>query len=149
MATSVFDTHSARQSVGSTGSGSRRHSLLSTDGRAGIQYDYANAWGARGDKLSRWRRAYLASDTGDSSGVQSTSLALPDESRFTTCMAMSEDQSLLAAGSGSYDTNMFFVQSLDDQLDVKASFASKFPIYSLAFKGDLLMAGTDRNTSVL
>ncbi|KAJ2824088.1 hypothetical protein IWW50_003499, partial [Coemansia erecta] len=152
MATGVFESRSARQSVGSTGSGSRRHSLLSADGsgRASVQYDLANAWGVRGgDALSRWRRAYLASDTGDAEGVQSTSLALPDESRFTTCMAMSEDQGLLAAGSGSYDTNMFFVQTLDGQLDVKASFASKFPIYSLAFKGNLLMAGTDRNTSVL
>ncbi|KAJ1963619.1 hypothetical protein GGI12_001951 [Dipsacomyces acuminosporus] len=47
---------------------------------------------------------------------------------------------------------MFFVQSsFEDncQLDVKASFASKFPIYSLAFQSNLLMAGTDRNTSVL
>ncbi|KAJ2832356.1 hypothetical protein GGI24_001266 [Coemansia furcata] len=44
---------------------------------------------------------------------------------------------------------MFFVQSLDDQLDVKASFASKFPIYALALHGNLLLAGTDRSTSVL
>ncbi|KAJ1726349.1 hypothetical protein LPJ61_005246, partial [Coemansia biformis] len=64
-------------------------------------------------------------------------------------MAMSEDQPLVAVGSGSYETNMFFVQTLDDQLDVKASFASKFPIYSLAFRSNLLMAGTDRSTSVL
>ncbi|KAJ2301936.1 hypothetical protein IWW55_003669, partial [Coemansia sp. RSA 2706] len=137
MATGVYDSRSARQSVGSAGSGSRRHSLLSTDDgnwAPSMQYDYANAWSVNGgDKLSRWRRAYIASDTGDTEGVQSTSLALPDESRFTTCMAMSEDQPLLAVGSGSYETNMFFVQSLDDQLDVKASFASKFPIYSLAF----------------
>ncbi|KAJ2461910.1 hypothetical protein EV174_007175, partial [Coemansia sp. RSA 2320] len=88
-------------------------------------------------------------DTGDSSGVQSTSLGLPDEARFTTSLAMSEDQPLLAVGSGSHETNMFFVQSLDDQLDVKASFASKFPIYSLALHGNLLLAGTDRSTSVL
>ncbi|KAJ1866303.1 hypothetical protein LPJ78_001960 [Coemansia sp. RSA 989] len=152
MAAGIYDSRSARQSLGSTGSGSRRHSLLSADGhsRASTQYDYATAWGqSGGDKLSRWRRAYIASDTGDAEGVQSSLLALPDDSRFTTCMAISEDQPLLAVGSGSYDTNMFFVQSLDGQLDVKASFASKFPIYSLAFKSNLLMAGTDRNTSVL
>ncbi|KAJ2891117.1 hypothetical protein GGI21_005947, partial [Coemansia aciculifera] len=93
--------------------------------------------------------AYVASDTGDTSGVQSTSLGLPDESRFTTSLAMSSDQPLLAVGSGSQATNMFFVQSLDDQLDVKASFASKFPIYALAMHGGLLLAGTDRSTSVL
>ncbi|KAJ2691321.1 hypothetical protein IWW39_000006 [Coemansia spiralis] len=98
---------------------------------------------------SQWRQAYVASDTGDTSGVHSTSLGLPDDSRFTTSLAMSEDQPLLAVGSGSHETNMFFVQSLDDQLDVKASFASKFPIYSLALHGNLLLAGTDRSTSVL
>ncbi|KAI8322895.1 hypothetical protein GQ54DRAFT_297067 [Martensiomyces pterosporus] len=152
MAAGVYETTSARLSLGSNASGSRRHSLLSNDGSLHLDtssYDYANSWSLHGDKLSRWRRTYIASETGDAEGVQSTSLALPDESRFTTCMAMSEDQPLLAVGSGSYDTNMFFVQSLDDQLDVKASFASKFPIYSLAFQSNLLMAGTDRNTSVL
>ncbi|KAJ2428517.1 hypothetical protein GGF41_001352 [Coemansia sp. RSA 2531] len=102
-----------------------------------------------GCSSAHWRQAYIASDTGDTSGVQSTSLGLPDESRFTTSLAMSEDQPLLAVGSGSHETNMFFVQSLDDQLDVKASFASKFPIYALALHGNLLLAGTDRSTSVL
>ncbi|KAJ2064660.1 hypothetical protein GGI17_000802 [Coemansia sp. S146] len=102
-----------------------------------------------GSSNAHWRQAYVASDTGDTSGVQSTSLGLPDESRFTTSLAMSEDQPLLAVGSGSHETNMFFVQSLDDQLDVKASFASKFPIYALALHGNLLLAGTDRSTSVL
>ncbi|KAJ2002819.1 hypothetical protein GGI04_003184 [Coemansia thaxteri] len=104
---------------------------------------------ANRSSIIQWRQAYVASDTGDSSGVQSTSLGLPDEARFTTSLAMSEDQPLLAVGSGSHETNMFFVQSLDDQLDVKASFASKFPIYSLALHGNLLLAGTDRSTSVL
>ncbi|KAJ1816466.1 hypothetical protein LPJ56_002341 [Coemansia sp. RSA 2599] len=151
MATSFYDQRASRLSLGSNASGSRRHSLLSTDGNSAFDntYNYADSWSGHGDRLSRWRQTYIASDTGDTEGVQSTSLALPDESRFTTCLAMSEDQPLLAVGSGSYETNMFFVQSLDDQLDVKASFASKFPIYSLAFKANLLMAGTDRNTSVL
>ncbi|KAJ2608706.1 hypothetical protein H4S08_004350 [Coemansia sp. RSA 1365] len=151
MATGVFDTRGMRQSLGSnTGGSSRRHSLLSVEGSpTAVTYDIATAWGNDGDAASRWRRAYIASDTGDTTGVQSTSLALPDEARFTTCMAMSSDQPLLAVGSGSHETNMFFVQTLDDQLDVKASFASKFPIYSLAFKNNLLMAGTDRSTSVL
>ncbi|KAJ2747166.1 hypothetical protein GGI20_000780 [Coemansia sp. BCRC 34301] len=101
------------------------------------------------DFSDAWRKEYVASDTGDATGVQSTSLGLPDDSRFTTSLAMSSDQPLLAVGSGSHETNMFFVQSLDDQLDVKASFASKFPIYSLAMHGSLLLAGTDRSTSVL
>ncbi|KAJ2809418.1 hypothetical protein H4R20_000143 [Coemansia guatemalensis] len=151
MSTGVFDTRGARQSLGSNASGSsRRHSLLSVEGSpVAATYDIATAWGDDGDAASRWRRAYIASETGDATGVQSTSLALPDEARFTTCMAMSSDQPLVAVGSGSYETNMFFVQTLDDQLDVKASFASKFPIYSLAFKDNLLMAGTDRSTSVL
>ncbi|KAJ2403272.1 hypothetical protein GGI23_000064 [Coemansia sp. RSA 2559] len=146
-------TRSSRQSLGSnTPSGSRRHSLLSADGNLQLDstYTYSSTGGTLdGDGLSRWRRTYIASEVGDADGVNSTSLALPDETRFTTCMAVSEDQPLLAVGSGSYETNMFFVQSLDDQLDVKASFASKFPIYSLGFKSNLLMAGTDRNTSVL
>ncbi|KAJ2513429.1 hypothetical protein GGI11_004404, partial [Coemansia sp. RSA 2049] len=149
-------TRSSRQSLGSnTPNGSRRHSLLSADGTQQLDdaynHNYGNSWSVGGgDKqLSRWRRTYIASEVGDTDGVQSTSLALPDETRFTTCMAVSEDQPLLAVGSGSYETNMFFVQSLEDQLDVKASFASKFPIYSLGFKTNLLMAGTDRNTSVL
>ncbi|KAJ2580048.1 hypothetical protein GGH95_002794, partial [Coemansia sp. RSA 1836] len=98
---------------------------------------------------SAWRKTYVASDTGDTGGVQSTSLGLPDSARFTTSLALSSDQPLLAVGSGSHETNMFFVQSLDDQLDVKASFASKFPIYALAMHGGLLLAGTDRSTSVL
>ncbi|KAJ2076796.1 hypothetical protein H4R24_005503 [Coemansia sp. RSA 988] len=151
MATGVFDTRGARQSLGSNASGSsRRHSLLSVEGSpTATTYDIATAWGDDGDAASRWRRAYIASDTGDATGVQSTSLALPDEARFTTCLAMSSDQPLVAVGSGSHETNMFFVQTLDDQLEVKASFASKFPIYSLAFKDNLLMAGTDRSTSVL
>ncbi|KAJ2709862.1 hypothetical protein H4R19_004031 [Coemansia spiralis] len=152
MTVGVYETRGSRQSVGSAGSGSRRHSLLSVDGSGAGRanyYDYAMAWNAHGDKLSGWRQAYIASATGDSDGVQSTSLALPDTTRFTTSLAMSEDQPLVAVGSGSYETNMFFVQTLDDQLDVKASFASKFPIYSLAFKSNLLMAGTDRSTSVL
>ncbi|KAJ2722309.1 hypothetical protein GGI07_003391 [Coemansia sp. Benny D115] len=149
MSAGIYDRRTSRLSMGSTASGSRRHSLLSTDGLDNA-YSYTEAWGAASsDRLSRWRQAYVAGDTGDAEGVQSTSLALPDESRFTTCVAMSDDQPLLAVGSGSHETNMFFVQSLDDQLDVKASFASKFPIYSLAFKANLLMAGTDRNTSVL
>ncbi|KAJ2541958.1 hypothetical protein EV175_006099, partial [Coemansia sp. RSA 1933] len=147
-------TRSSRLSVGSnnTPSGSRRHSLLSADGNLQADsstYNYGAGWTVTGDNLSQWRRTYLASEVGDADGVNSTSLALPDETRFTTCMAVSEDQPLLAVGSGSYETNMFFVQSLEDQLDVKASFASKFPIYSLGFKTNLLMAGTDRNTSVL
>ncbi|KAJ2654920.1 hypothetical protein IWW48_005820 [Coemansia sp. RSA 1200] len=149
-------TRSSRQSLGSnTPNGSRRHSLLSADGTLQLDnaynHNYGNSWSlGGGDKqLSGWRRTYIASEVGDTDGVQSTSLALPDETRFTTCMAVSEDQPLLAVGSGSYETNMFFVQSLEDQLDVKASFASKFPIYSLGFKTNLLMVGTDRNTSVL
>ncbi|KAI7823757.1 hypothetical protein BX661DRAFT_186393 [Kickxella alabastrina] len=146
-----YDRHSSRMSLASTDNGSRRHSLLSADGNQHLDstYNYADSWSPQGDKLRRWRQTYIASETGDTEGVQSTSLALPDDSRFTTCMALSDDQPLLAIGSGSYETNMFFVQSLDDQLDVKASFASKFPIYSLALKSNLLMAGTDRNTSVL
>ncbi|KAJ1770489.1 hypothetical protein LPJ74_003161 [Coemansia sp. RSA 1843] len=154
---SVYDMQAmtmVSQSLGSnnTPSGSRRHSLLSADGNLQLDntYNYTSSWNLLGgDNLSQWRRTYVASEVGDTDGVQSTSLALPDETRFTTCMAVSEDQPLLAIGSGSYETNMFFVQSLDDQLDVKASFASKFPIYSLGFKSNLLMAGTDRNTSVL
>ncbi|KAJ2236905.1 hypothetical protein H4R99_002201 [Coemansia sp. RSA 1722] len=151
MTASFYEQRASRLSLGSAASGSRRHSLLSTDGNSTLDntYNYASSYSGHGDRLSRWRQTYLASDTGDTDGVQSTSLALPDDSRFTTCLAMSDDQPLLAVGSGSYETNMFFVQSLDDQLDVKASFASKFPIYSLAFKANLLMAGTDRNTSVL
>ncbi|KAJ2768121.1 hypothetical protein IWQ57_003670, partial [Coemansia nantahalensis] len=151
MTVGAYEAGTSRLSVGSAGSGSRRHSLLSVDGGGAARggYDHATAWSPHGDKLSRWRRAYIASATGDSGGVQSTSLALPDSTRFTTSLALSEDQPLVAVGSGSYETNMFFVQTLEDQLDVKASFASKFPIYSLAFKSNLLMAGTDRSTSVL
>ncbi|KAJ2821158.1 hypothetical protein GGI24_004295, partial [Coemansia furcata] len=96
------------------GTVSRRHSTRMAEARAV----------GGGCSSAAWRQAYVASDTGDSSGVQSTSLGLPDESRFTTSLAMSEDQPLLAVGSASHETNMFFVQSLDDQLDVKASFAS-------------------------
>ncbi|KAJ2783502.1 hypothetical protein GGI15_002560 [Coemansia interrupta] len=147
--TAFFDRQAARQSYGSTASGSRRHSLLSSDGVASTWEPPYAAFSPGGGGASAWRQAYVASDTGDATGIQSTSLALPDDSRFTTCLALSADQPLAAVGSGSHETNMFFVQTLDDQLDVKASFASKFPIYSLAFKANLLMAGTDRNTSVL
>ncbi|KAJ2367144.1 hypothetical protein IW150_005746, partial [Coemansia sp. RSA 2607] len=149
MTTAFFDRHTSRLSVGSATSGSRRHSLLSTDGITNTWEQAYEPSAASAGGASAWRQAYVASDTGDTAGVQSTSLALPDDSRFTTCLALSDDQPLAAVGSGSHETNMFFVQTLDDQLDVKASFASKFPIYALAFKANLLMAGTDRNTSVL
>ncbi|KAJ1720213.1 hypothetical protein LPJ53_005135 [Coemansia erecta] len=150
MTTAFFDRHAARLSVGSAASGSRRHSLLSSDGAAASPWEPAYSASAQSaGGASGWRQSYVASDTGDATGIQSTSLALPDDTRFTTCLALSDDQPLLAVGSGSHETNMFFVQTLDDQLDVKASFASKFPIYALAFKANLLMAGTDRNTCVL
>ncbi|KAJ1917687.1 hypothetical protein H4219_003054 [Mycoemilia scoparia] len=73
-------------------------------------------------------------------------------------MVISDDLPLIAVGSGSYDTNLYFVSALfeDGQnrdglpnFMAPASFASKFPIYSLSFKNDLLITGTERGTSIL
>ncbi|OMJ26949.1 Peroxisomal targeting signal 2 receptor [Smittium culicis] len=116
------------------------------------------------DAVSLWRANYGCSNTHDSQETSSSLLALPDDSRFTTSLAISKEAPLVAIGSGSYDTNLFFVQTPANggqkesgggaplqkpQMAVKAFFASKFPIYSLSFQSNLLITGTERSAAVL
>ncbi|OLY83238.1 Histone acetyltransferase type B subunit 2 [Smittium mucronatum] len=107
-------------------------------------------------RLNSWRSQYEALQTSDSQDLNSSLLALPDDSRFTTSLAISSESPLIAIGSGSYDTNLFFVQTSKNdsedtkaQINVKAFFASKFPIYSLSFQSNLLITGTERSAAVL
>ncbi|OMH84734.1 Histone acetyltransferase type B subunit 2 [Zancudomyces culisetae] len=104
--------------------------------------------------LSAWRTEYLASQLADIEGLKSTSLPLPEESRFTTSLAISNNLPLIAVGSGSYDTNLFFVEAKHErnretELKIKAFFASRFPIYSLSYQDDFLITGTERGASIL
>ncbi|PVU96940.1 hypothetical protein BB561_000854 [Smittium simulii] len=105
------------------------------------------------ESLSSWRKQFLASNLANDKELKTDLLALPDDSRFTTCMAPCDEEPLIAIGSGSYETNMFFVQknlvNQEEPLKVKAFFASKFPIYSLSYKSNLLITGTERSAAVL
>ncbi|PVU95416.1 hypothetical protein BB559_002749 [Furculomyces boomerangus] len=102
------------------------------------------------DSLDSWRTQYLASQHADSDALKTSLLALPEDSRFTTSLAISNDSPLIAIGSGSYETNLFFVDANPSkEMKVKAFFASKFPIYSLSFQSDMLITGTERSAAVL
>ncbi|KAJ1679817.1 hypothetical protein EV182_001274 [Spiromyces aspiralis] len=111
------------------------------------------------EPLNSWRDKYIANENCNSDGLRHTSMRIPDNSRFTTSMSICEDLPLMAVGSGSYDTNLYFVSAEFSSADTdgqqlpvfqaRASFASKFPIYSLSFQSDLLITGTERGASIL